>query len=270
MNDAPAVKAADIGIAMGISGTDVTREAAAMVLMDDNFASIVNAVEEGLAIYDNIRKFLIFLLSCNAGELMLMLIASLLGWPIPLLPVQLLWINLVTDGLPALALAMEPPEPGLMRRRPRRATESMLSWPLAGAVIGQGTLLAAAGLAAFWLNYRQESDLDKARTMTFCVVVYAELFRALAARSQNWTFWQLGLTTNLYVFVAVVVSGLLQLGIITMPFTRQIFEATTLTAVEWAMLFALAITPVTVIELVKLGRQLIGRSSQSDHSGASS
>jgi len=270
VNDAPAVKAADIGIAMGISGTDVTREAAAMVLMDDNFASIVNAVEEGRAIYDNIRKFLIFLLSCNAGELMLMLIASLLGWPIPLLPVQLLWINLVTDGLPALALAMEPPEPGLMRRRPRRSTESMLSWSLAGAVLGQGTLLAAVGLAAFWLNYDQESDIDQARTMTFCVVVYAELFRALAARSQIWTFWQLGLATNLYVVAAVVVSALLQLGIIAVPFTRPIFEATPHTSVEWGMLFALAITPVTVIELVKLGRQFFGRNHQTDSSGASS
>ncbi len=269
VNDAPAVKAADIGIAMGISGTDVTREAAAMVLMDDNFASIVNAVEEGRAIYGNIRKFLIFLLSCNAGELMLMLVASLLGWPIPLLPVQLLWINLVTDGLPALALAMEPPEPGLMRRRPRRSTESMLSWSLAGAVLGQGTLLAAVGLAAFWLNYHQESDLDQARTMTFCVVVYAELFRALAARSQTWTFWQLGLATNLYVVAAVAISALLQVGIIALPFARSIFEATSHTTLEWGLLLVLALTPVTVIESVKLGRQFYGRSDRSASSGAS-
>ncbi len=270
VNDAPAVKAADIGIAMGITGTDVTREAAAMVLMDDNFASIVNAVEEGRAIYDNIRKFLIFLLSCNAGELMLMLIASLLGWPIPLIPVQLLWINLVTDGLPALALAMEPPEPGLMLRRPRQSTESMLSWSLAVAVIGQGMLLAAVGLAAFWLTYDQESDLDSARTMTFCVVVYAELFRALAARSQTLTFWQLGIRTNLYVVAAVAISALLQIGIIALPFARSIFEATPHTPMEWGLLLALALTPVTVIELVKLGRQFFGRSNQTDSAGESS
>ena len=270
VNDAPAVKAADIGIAMGISGTDVTREAAAMVLMDDNFASIVNAVEEGRAIYDNIQKFLIFLLSCNAGELMLMLVASLLGWPIPLLPVQLLWINLVTDGLPALALAMEPPEPDLMRRPPRRSTESMLSWSLGSKVIGQGMLLAAVGLAAFGLNYHQESDLDQARTMTFCVVVYAELFRALAARSRIWTFWQLGPTTNPYVFAAVAVSALLQVGIIALPFVRPIFEATAHTPLEWVALLALAITPVTVIELEKLGRQFFGRSNPSDSAGAAS
>ncbi len=261
VNDAPAVKAADIGIAMGITGTDVTREAAAMVLMDDNFASIVNAVEEGRAIYDNIRKFLIFLLSCNAGELMLMLIASLLGWPIPLIPVQLLWINLVTDGLPALALAMEPPEPGLMLRRPRQSTESMLSWSLAAAVIGQGMLLAAVGLAAFWLSYDQESDLDSARTMTFCVVVFAELFRALAARSQTLTFWQLGIRTNLYVVAAVVLSALLQVGIIALPFVRPIFEATTQKPSEWYLMLVLALTPVTIIELVKLCRQFFGRST---------
>ncbi len=270
VNDAPAVKAADIGIAMGISGTDVTREAAAMVLMDDNFASIVNAVEEGRAIYDNIQKFLIFLLSCNAGELMLMLVATLFGWPIPLIPVQLLWINLVTDGLPALALAMEPPEPGLMRRRPRRSTESMLSWSLGSSVLGQGALLAAVGLAAFGFNYRQESDLDQARTMTFCVVVYAELFRSLAARSRVLTFWQLGPATNWYLFAAVAISGLLQVGIITLPFTRVIFEATIHTPMEWGMLLTLALTPVTVIELVKLGRQFFVRSNQSDSSGVTS
>jgi Ca2+-transporting ATPase len=241
-----------------------------MVLMDDNFASIVNAVEEGRAIYDNIRKFLIFLLSCNAGELMLMLVASLLGWPIPLIPVQLLWINLVTDGLPALALAMEPPEPGLMRRHPRRSTESMLSWSLGSTVMGQGALLAAVGLAAFWLSYDQVSDLDHARTMTFCVIVYAELFRALAARSQTWTFWQLGVRTNMYVVAAVVVSALLQVGIIALPFVRPIFEATTHAPMEWGLLLALALTPVTVIELVKIGRQFFGGSNPSDSARESS
>ena len=257
VNDAPAVKAADIGIAMGITGTDVTRESAAMVLMDDNFTSIVSAVEEGRAIYDNIQKFLIFLLSCNVGEMLLMLVATLIGWPAPLLPVHLLWINLVTDGLPALALAMEPPEPDLMRRRPRRSHESMLSWSLARVVLGQGALLAAVGLAAFGFGYRHESDLNQARTMAFCVVVYGELFRALAARSRIWTFWQLGPATNPYVFAAVAISALLQISIIALPFARPIFEATTHTSLEWLVLVALALTPVTIIELTKLGRQFL-------------
>lgn len=256
VNDAPAVKAADIGIAMGITGTDVTRETAAMVLMDDNFTSIVNAVEEGRAIYDNIQKFLIFLLSCNVGEMLLMLIATLIGWPAPLVPVHLLWINLVTDGLPALALAMEPPEPDLMRRRPRRSNESMLSWSLGGTVLGQGVLLAIVGLSAFGISYGHDGDLEQARTMTFCVVVYGELFRALAARSKIWTFWQLGPATNPYVFAAVMISALLQVSIVALPFTRPIFEASSHTPLEWLLLVLLALTPVTVIELVKLGRQL--------------
>lgn len=234
-----------------------------MVLMDDNFASIVNAVEEGRAIYDNIQKFLIFLLSCNAGELMLMLFASLIGWPSPLLPVQLLWINLVTDGLPALALAMEPPEPGLMRRRPRRASDSMLSWSLAGVVIGQGLLLAIVGSAAFWFGYNYEGNVAEARTLAFCVMVYAELFRALASRSRIWTFWQLGPGTNPYIFGAVAISALLQFGIITLPFVRPVFEASTHTSAEWLVLVALALTPVTVIELIKLARQFFGHSGSS-------
>ena len=271
VNDAPAVKAADIGIAMGISGTDVTREASSMVLMDDNFASIVNAVEEGRSIYDNIQKFLIFLLSCNAGELMLMLFASLLGWPTPVLPVQLLWMNLVTDGFPALALAMEPPEPGLMSRPPRSPRASILSWQLGSAILFRGLLLAAVSLVAFALLLGPDGeDVATARTMAFCIMVYGQLFLALAARSRVWTFWQLGPTTNLYVFAAVAVSALLQVGIIALPFTRAIFDVTTHRPMAWGVVFALALIPVTVIELVKLGRQFFGRTDQSASVRASS
>jgi P-type Ca2+ transporter type 2C len=179
VNDAPAVKSADIGIAMGITGTDVTREAASMILMDDNFTSIVNAVEEGRAIYDNIQKFLIFLLACNAGEMLLMLLASLIGWPIPLLPVQLLWMNLVTDGLPALALAMEPPEPGIMSRGPRPRGESILTRLIVVRVLAGGCVLAAAGMAAFaFFNGPSAEEVALARTATFCVMVFGQLFLA--------------------------------------------------------------------------------------------
>lgn len=267
VNDAPAVKAADIGIAMGITGTDVTRETAAMVLMDDNFTSIVNAVEEGRAIYDNIQKFLTYLLSCNIGEMLLMLVATMIGWPAPLVPVHLLWINLVTDGFPALALAMEAPEPGLMRRQPRRSTESMLSLSLAGAVLGQGLLLAAVGLAAFGFGYTYQHNLNQARTMTFCVVVFGELFRALAARSTTWTFWQLGPWTNPYVFAAVAISALLQVSIVELPFARPVFETTSHTSLEWFVLTSLALAPVTVIELVKLGRQRWSRNNSAELAG---
>jgi Ca2+-transporting ATPase len=256
VNDAPAVKAADIGIAMGVGGTDVTRETSSMILLDDNFASIVNAIEEGRAIYDNIQKFLVYLLSCNIGEMLLMLVASLLGWPAPLQPVQLLWINLVTDGLPALALALEPPEPGIMNRKPRPPQESMLSLGLGATVIWQGILLATVALTAFGIVYTAHpEDETRARTMAFCVVVYGELFRALAARSRRLTFLQLGPFTNLYLFAAVAVSGLLQVSVVLVPFARPVFETVMHPLWEWVVLILLALTPVTVIELVKLVRQ---------------
>ena len=256
VNDAPAVNAADIGIAMGVTGTDVTRAASSMVLMDDNFASIVDAVEEGRAIYDNIQKFLLFLLSCNAGELLLMLVSSVLGWPIPLLPVQLLWINLVTDGLPALALAMEPPEPGIMQRRPRPARQEILSWGLAATALFQGMLLATIGLITFsWFQGEGPQQLAHARGLTFCVVVYGELFRALAARSQTWTFWQLGPLTNPSLFGAVIVSALLQAAIVSIPLFQPVFQTSSHSWWEWTILALLALTPVTVIEVGKIIRQ---------------
>ncbi len=269
VNDAPAVKAADIGIAMGITGTDVTRETAAMVLMDDNFTSIVNAVEEGRAIYDNIQKFLLFLLSCNAGEMLLMLLAALLGWPTPLLPVQLLWMNLVTDGLPALALAMEPPEPDIMSRKPRPRHASMLSWQLGSVVLAGGVLLGATGIATYALFMGPtDAEVTQARTMTFCVMVFGQLFMALSARSGTWTFWQLGPATNPYVFAAVVISALLQASIIALPFAQPIFEATSHSSLEWLVMLTLALAPVTVIELAKLVRQFWRRNS-TEHSGVS-
>lgn len=268
VNDAPAVKAADIGIAMGINGTDVTREASSMILMDDNFASIVNAVEEGRAIYDNIQKFLLYLLSCNAGELMLMLIASILGWPLPLLPVHLLWINLVTDGLPALALAMEPPERGIMSRKPRPAHESILNWNLGALCLFQGLLLAVVALIAFGIYYGDNHEqVTRARTVTFCVVVFDQLFRSFAARSRTWTFWQLGPFTNPYLFAAVTASALLQFGIMLFPLTASIFQAVSHVWTEWEIILLLGLTPVTIIESTKLIYQLwAGRQAPENNS----
>jgi len=260
VNDAPAVKAADIGIAMGITGTDVTRETSDMVLMDDNFASIVSAVEEGRAIYDNIQKFITYLLSCNIGEMLLMLAASILGWRSPLLPVHLLTINLVTDGLPALALGLEPPEPGVMERKPRPPHESMLSLGLGAKVLWQGTLLAGVALAAFSIVRDVHPDnVPAARTMTFCVVVAGELFRALAARSRRWTFVQLGAFTNPYLFGAVAVSGLLTASLLLIPFPGTTFATADLPAWEWAVLGLLSLTPVTVIEVTKLVWQRLSK-----------
>lgn len=263
VNDAPAIKAADIGIAMGITGTDVTKEASDMVLTDDNFASIVSAVEEGRGIFDNIRKVLQFLLSCNFGEILLMLVASLLGWPAPLLPIQLLWINLVTDGLPALALSLEPPEPDIMRRRPRRPNESILSPGLGMAIAIQGLLVGLAGLAAFGFTYLRYEDLERARATTFCVLVYAELLRALAARSSMRTFVQLGVLSNPYILLAIVVSGMLQVSVAVVPFEQRVFDVPAHTPLEWTVIALLALSPVTLLELGKLVRQYF-RTDRSD------
>lgn len=253
VNDAPAIQAADIGVAMGINGTDVTKEAADMVLVDDNFVSIVSAVEEGRGIFDNIQKVLQFFLSCNFGEILLVLVTSLLGWPAPLLPVHLLWINLITDGLPALALSLEPPEPGIMRRRPRKAVGSILTADLSIAIAWQGVLVALAGLIAFGISYRNDpANLQHARSMTFCVIVYAELFRSLAARSSRLTLWQLGLWSNPYLLLAVIVSGLLQLSIAVVPFTQAVFEMPAHSLGEWTIMGALALMPLAIIELSKV------------------
>jgi Ca2+-transporting ATPase len=253
VNDAPAIKAADIGIAMGITGTDVTKEASDMVLLDDNFASIVSAVEEGRGIYDNIQKVLLFLLSCNLGEILLVFVGSLVGWPAPLLPIQLLWINLVTDGFPALALSLEPPEPGIMERAPRRANESILSRRLGVSILVQGVLVGLVGLSAFGLSYwRHPGNDERARSMTFCVMVYAELLRALAGRSQTLTLMQLRWWTNPYLLLAIGVSGLLQLGIVEFPFTQSIFEVFPHTAFDLTWVAILALIPVTSIEVFKI------------------
>jgi len=253
VNDAPAVKAADIGIAMGLTGTDVTKEASAMVLTDDNFASIVAAVEEGRGIYDNIQKVLTYLLSCNAGEILLMLAAALLGWPVPLVPVQLLWINLVTDGLPALALALERPEPGVMRRPPRPPREPILSWQTGSRVVLQGALVGGTALAAFGILLAVDpGNVGRARTMAFCVLVYGELFRALAARSPTLTLGQLGPFSNPALLGAIAVSALLQLSVVTLPYARPAFESVQHFGWEWALLFALSLVPVSAIEAVKL------------------
>ncbi|MEX0702593.1 MAG: cation-translocating P-type ATPase [Planctomycetales bacterium] len=252
VNDAPAVRAADIGIAMGVTGTDVTKEASDMVLTDDNFASIVNAVEEGRGIFDNIQKVLQFLLSCNFGEILLMFAASLAGWPAPLLPIQLLWINLVTDGLPALALSLEPPEPDVMQRPPRPANESILSPRLGWNIAWQGVLVGFVGLAAFGFIYLRHADAERARAATFCVVVYAELLRALAARSPTRTLGELGLFTNPHLLLAIVVSGMLQASVAIMPWSQRVFGVPWHTPADWAMIVVLALTPVTAIEVGKL------------------
>jgi Ca2+-transporting ATPase len=256
VNDAPAVKAADVGIAMGIGGSDVTREASAMVLLDDNFASIVSAVEEGRTIYDNIQKVVHYLLSSNASEVILVFVAALLGWPTPILAAQLLWLNLISDSFPALALCMEPPERDVMRRPPRPPHEPVVTRGRGVAMFGQGALMAAVGLVAFAAIYRQDgANLPQARTATFCVLAFAQLFFAIACRSQRFTLPELGLFSNPSLFCALSLSGILQLGVVTLPFAQPIFNVRAdLSLWEWGIVFGLALVPVSLIEIWKLAK----------------
>jgi Ca2+-transporting ATPase len=255
VNDAPAVKAADIGIAMGGGGTEVTKEASAMVLTDDNFASIVNAIEEGRGVYDNIQKFIHYLFAGNIGLVLFVVTASLFGWPFPLTATQILWMNLVTNGLPALALGMEPPERDIMRRKPRPPREPVLTARLASLIIAHGLLVAAVTTVGFALVYRgDEARLPAARTMAFCVVSFAFIFYSLSCRSFRRTMPELGVFTNPALLGAMAVSCLLQLSVVTLPFARPVFETAARFGWEWGLLALLALTPVTVIELSKLIR----------------
>jgi Ca2+-transporting ATPase len=252
VNDAPAVRAADIGIAMGLTGTDVTKAASDMVLTDDNFASIVAAVEEGRGIYDNIQKFMHYLLACNAGEVLVMFVAAVLGWPAPLAAIQILWLNLVTDGLPALALGLEPPEPDLMDRPPRPPEEPVLTWGRGGTILLHGGLVAAVTLVAFAAAWQgDDARLPHARTMTFCTAAFAQLFFAIACRSERSTAVGRGFFTNPLLLGAIGISTLLQIAVVSVPFARPVFEVGTELGRDWFVVLALALVPVTLVEVAK-------------------
>jgi Ca2+-transporting ATPase len=249
VNDAPAIKAADIGVAMGVTGTDVTKEASDMVVTDDNFASIAAAVEEGRGIYDNIRKAIHFLLSCNMSEVLLMLCAALLALPLPLLPVQILWINLVTDGLPALALAVDPKSPDLMRRRPRPPQEQFLTPRRLRLLFAQGLFIALITLGVFaYCLYGMDQDLQRARTLTFTVMVFAQLFHAFNCRSDRHSLFAIGLTTNQPLLWAVAGSALLQAAILLHPASREIFKASSFDPEHWALAAGLGLLPLLAME----------------------
>jgi len=248
------LREAHIGIAMGRTGTEVTREASDMVLADDNFASIVAAIREGRGIFDNIRKTLVYLLSGNTAELTVMLVAALGGLPLPLLPLHLLWINVVTDGLPALALVVDPAEDDVLQRPPRHPDEPMLGRAEWHFIITTGLLQAAATLGVFvWaLNAR---DLSEARNLAFSVLVFGELFRAFAARSTTRVFWEVGAFTNVRLLAVVVFSLLMQLGIHHMPAAQAVFEIGPLSAADCLLTLLVASGPVTAIEVAKLVRR---------------
>ncbi|NMA54760.1 MAG: calcium-translocating P-type ATPase, PMCA-type [Firmicutes bacterium] len=239
INDAPAMKEADIGIAMGRTGTDVARETADMVIEDDNFTTIVAAVEEGRVIYDNIRKFIRYLLSSNTGEVVTMLVAALLGLPLPLLPIQILWVNLLTDGLPALALGFDPPAKNIMERQPRKKTESIFSRGLSRKIIVRGLTMGLFTVAVFILGL-MSGDLLLARTMAFTVLVMHQLFHVLECRSESHSVFAVGLLGNPYLLLAVALSFGLQLAVLYQPVLRQVFATVPLTIEEWGLIVLVA------------------------------
>ncbi|RKH76467.1 cation-translocating P-type ATPase [Corallococcus sp. AB045] len=251
VNDAPALREAHIGIAMGRTGAEVTREASDLILTDDNFASIVAAVREGRGIYENIRKTLVYLLAGNAGELVLMLGASLLGLPLPLLPLHLLWVNLVTDGLPALALVMDPAPPDVMRRPPRRPEEPMLGRREWTAVLATGLLDAAVSLGTFLWSL-QHLPVEEARTLTFTVLVCCQVLRSFAARSVGLLHWEVGAFDNRPLLAVAALTLALQVALPEVPALAAFFSLVPLDATHLALALGLGFIPVSVLELRKL------------------
>jgi Ca2+-transporting ATPase len=260
VNDAPALKEADIGIAMGITGTDVSKEASDMILTDDNFASIVSAVEEGRAIFDNIRRFIHYLLSCNIGELLAMFLASVLGLPLPLLPIQILWVNLATDSLPALALGVEPAEPGGMDRPPRPPDEGVITRRMAIMMGIQGVIIGLLTLAAFGIEYYvMGGGIDRARVIAFSTTIFAQNIHAFNVRSNRFSLFQLGVFSNRWLVAAFGVVVVSELAVIYLPFLQPVFKTMPIGLRDWAVVMGLGVMPLVIVEIVKLLRRTLGQ-----------
>jgi Ca2+-transporting ATPase len=250
VNDAPALKKADIGIAMGITGTDVTKEAAAMTLTDDNFASIVAAVEEGRGVFGNIKKYLMYLLSSNIGEIGLMAGSALLGLPLPLTAVQILYVNLATDGLPALALSVDPPEKDLMKRKPRNPRTGIFTRPVVTLMVLGGIWSTIINLGLFAWALDSGRTLGQAMTMTFVSLVLIQFFKAYNFRSDRHSVLDKPFE-NKWLNLAVGWEMILLVLIVYVPFLHEAFSTYSLPLVDWLIVGGLAVTIVPVLELVK-------------------
>ncbi|MEA3254386.1 MAG: HAD-IC family P-type ATPase, partial [Candidatus Altiarchaeota archaeon] len=250
VNDAPALKKADIGVAMGITGTDVTKEASDMVLVDDNFASIVSAVEEGRGIYDNIKLFIKYLLSCNIGEVMTIFIGMMTLAKLPLLTLQILWMNLLTDAAPALALGWNPIDPDVMKRKPRNPKEHIISKKTLMKFIAIGTLMCAGTLLIFY--HALPSGDIKARTMAFTTLVMFQMFYVLSCRSERYTLLKAGVFSNRYLILAVIFSVLMQVAVIYLPVFQDILGTVALDLRDWILIITVSITAFIIPELWKL------------------
>jgi len=255
VNDAPALKKADIGVSMGKSGTEVAKEASDMVLMDDNFATLVDEVFEGRTIYENMRKFIVYLLSCNVGEVLIMFTAILLGFPPPLIPLQLLWLNLVTDSFPALALGMEPGEPHLMRAKPRGHKEPILTRYHYGIIAVQSIAITAATLVGFVIGLNRVGSVEEARTIAYMVLVLSELIRAFSARSFEGYVFKMGLFSNRFLAYSTLIGIALMLVTVYVPPIAAVFKNVPPTSTEFAYIIVLALVPFTISEIAKIFRK---------------
>lgn len=250
VNDAPALKRASIGVAMGQKGTDVAREASDMVLLDDDFATIVQAVRAGRRIFDNIRKFIKYTMSSNSGEIWTLFLAPFLGLPVPLLPIHILWINLVTDGLPGLALTAEPAEPGIMRRAPRHPEENIFAHGMWQHILWVGLFIG--GISLFAMAWAISRDVAHWQTVVFTVLTVSQLFHSLAVRSENASLFHIGLFSNLPMLGAILLTLLLQLAVIYMPVLNSIFHTQPLPIYDLAVCLALSFLVLVAVEIEKV------------------
>ncbi len=259
VNDAPALKQADIGVAMGVKGTEVAKEAAAMVITDDNFATIVGAVEQGRVIYANILRFVHYLFSCNLAEILVVFVALMVGWPLPLGALQILWLNMITDVFPAMALALEPSNPDAMKRPPRDPGESLVTPRFLWLISWQGLLLSGVTLLAFLAGMHwygaEGTGLRHATTLAFMTLALSQVFHAFNARSQLRSAFTARLFTNVWLWAAVAACLLLQVAAVYASFLQTVLHTTPLTGSDWGLVLACSLAPVGVVELVKLGQR---------------